>query len=158
MTKFYFGKTPENTGKTWENMQKHGKALDDKVLVRENTGKHWENIGKTWENIGKTPENIGKTSGKHGKTINNIGKYWITKFYFGKLWETTRKTWENMQKHGKALDDKVLFPENMGRHRKTCKKMGKYWMTKFHFGKTRENTGKTRENARKHAKTREING
>ena len=58
-----------------------------------------------------------------------------------------------MQKHGKALDDKVLFPENMGRHRKTCKKMGKYWMTKFHFGKTCENTGKTRENMQKHGKT-----
>ena len=38
-------------------MQKHGKALDDKVLVRENTGKHQENTGKHRENIGKTREN-----------------------------------------------------------------------------------------------------
>ena len=27
-------------------MQKHGKALDDKVLFRENMGKHWENMQK----------------------------------------------------------------------------------------------------------------
>ena len=95
MTKFYFGKTRENTGKACKNM-----------------GKHW----MTKFQFGKTRENIGKTSGKHEKTINNIGKYWMTKFYFGKTWETTRKTWENMQKHGKALDDKVLFQENMGKH------------------------------------------
>ena len=55
MTKFYFGKTRENTRKTWENMQKHWKALDDKVLVWKNSGKHRENTGKqsiTLGNIG----------------------------------------------------------------------------------------------------------
>ena len=41
MTKFYFGKTQEN-------MQKHGKTLDNKDFFWENTGKH----AKTWENIG----------------------------------------------------------------------------------------------------------
>ena len=69
MTKFFFGKTRENTEKTWENMQKHGKALDDKVLVWKNSGKHRENTGKHRENT--------------GKKINNIGKYWMTKFFFG---------------------------------------------------------------------------
>ena len=86
MTKFYFWKTRENTGKTWENMQKHGKALDDKVLVQENTGKHRENMGKTWENneqhweilddkvlfwenVGNHQENMGK----HAKTWESIG-------------------------------------------------------------------------------------
>ena len=57
MTKFYFGKTRENTGKTWENMQKHGKALDDKVLVWKNSGKHRENTEKHQEYIRKTQEN-----------------------------------------------------------------------------------------------------
>ena len=52
-------------------MQKQGKSLDDKVLFRENTGKHWENIGKTWENIGKTRKNIKKTQ----ENNKNIGKY-----------------------------------------------------------------------------------
>ena len=55
MTKFYFGKTWENTGKIQENMQKQGKPLDDKVLFRENMGKHRENRGKhakTWKNMG----------------------------------------------------------------------------------------------------------
>ena len=41
---------------------------------------------------------------------------------------------------------------------KTCKNLGKHLMTKFHLGKTWENTRKTQENARKHAKTREIIG
>ena len=41
-------------------MQKHGKALDDKVLVQENTGKHRENTGKHREIIRKTRENMGK--------------------------------------------------------------------------------------------------
>jgi hypothetical protein len=39
-------------------MQKHGKALDDKVLV-------WKNSGEHRENTGKHRENIRKTSGKH---------------------------------------------------------------------------------------------
>ena len=43
-------------------MQKHGKTLDDKVLVRENTGKHRENTGTHQEN-----------TGKHAKTWENIG-------------------------------------------------------------------------------------
>ena len=51
----------------------------------------------------------------------------MTKFYFGKTWETTRKTWENMQKHGKALDDKVLFQENMRKHRENTGKPAKTW-------------------------------
>ena len=50
-------------------MQKHGKALDDKVLVQENTGKHRENTGKHQKSSGKH----GKTSGKHGKTIKILG-------------------------------------------------------------------------------------
>ena len=44
-------------GKQQENMQIHGKALDDKVLVWENMRKHRENIRKTRGNIGKTREN-----------------------------------------------------------------------------------------------------
>ena len=83
--------------------------------------------------FGKTRENNGKTSGKQSKTIKNIGKYWMTKFYFGKTRENTWKTWENMQKHGKALDDKVLVRENKGKHRENT-------------GKHRENIGKTKEN------------
>ena len=53
MTKFYFKKTQGNTRKTWENMQKHGKAQDDKVLVLENMGKHQENTGKHKKPLGK---------------------------------------------------------------------------------------------------------
>jgi hypothetical protein len=60
MTKFYFGKTWETTRKTWENMQKNGKALDDKVFLGENMGKHLENM----EKHAKTRENN-----------KNIGKY-----------------------------------------------------------------------------------
>ena len=50
-------------------MQKHGKALDDKVLVRENTGKHRENTGKHGKTSGKHRENTRKQS----ITLENIG-------------------------------------------------------------------------------------
>ena len=96
MTKFYFGKTRENTGKTWENMQKHGKAQDDKVLVQENMGKHREflrNSGKTWENIGKTL--------KERKKMNTFVKNRMTKFNFRKT-QDTGKIRENTRKHGKT--------------------------------------------------------
>ena len=33
-------------------MQKQGKSLDDKVLFRENTGKHQENAGKQSKRLG----------------------------------------------------------------------------------------------------------
>ena len=59
MTKFYFKKTQRNTRKTWENMQKHGKAQDDKVLVPENMAKHRENTGKHRENTGKQSKTLG---------------------------------------------------------------------------------------------------
>ena len=51
MTKFYFGKTQENIGKTQENNQKHWEILNDKVIL----GKHGKTVGKnakTWESIG----------------------------------------------------------------------------------------------------------
>ena len=50
------GKHRENMGKHQENTRKQLKyweILNDKVLVRENTGKHWENTGKHWENTEK---------------------------------------------------------------------------------------------------------
>jgi hypothetical protein len=47
----------------------------------------------------------GKPPGKHGKTCKNMGKHWMTKFFFGKTWkkhwENMGKHWENMQKHEK---------------------------------------------------------
>ena len=69
-----------------------------------------------------------------------------------------------MQKHGETLDEEVSFRENTGKqwknkgkHEKTCKNKGNHWMTKFYFGKTRENIGKTsgkhRENTGKQSKT-----
>ena len=47
-------------------MQKHWEILDEKVLVRENTGKHWENKGKQ--------SKMQKDMRKQGHFMRNSGK------------------------------------------------------------------------------------
>ena len=78
-------------------------------------GKFSRNSGRTWENIWVKPQ----------KRCKNMGKHRMKKFISGKTRENTGITWENMQIHGRALDDKVLFWENMGKHWKTCQNIGK---------------------------------
>ena len=70
------------------------------------------------------------------------------------------KHWENMQKHGKTLDGKVSFWENMGKHwenagkhkkplgkqTKMQKDMGKQGQFLRNNGETWENIGKTLKN------------
>ena len=129
ITKFYFRKT-------WENMQKHGKALDDKVLVQENTGTHRENTGNHRENKGKQSKTFGNIKWQSfilGKSREPLEKH-------GKTPGKNRKTRKNMQKQGKSLDDKVLFRENTGKH---WENIGKTWEN---IGKTRNNIKKTQEN------------
>ena len=68
-----------------------------------------------------------------------------------------------MQKHGKTFDDKVLFWENTGKHKKIPRKTRE---TPVKHGKTQknmqvlfwENTGKHLENMGKHTKTWESIG
>jgi hypothetical protein len=107
-------------------MQKHGKALDDKVLFWENMGKHWVNTGKHKKPLGKRTKmqkDMGKRRSIFEKQWENMGKHRknpkkrknrMTKFNIGKTRENIRKTlgkhgktWENTGKHGKTWENTV---------------------------------------------------